>query len=174
MISGSSSSIRGKSRRRVAAVVLAAVLGACGGGKGGDGTSSGPRLLSLRPVLSASAPPCPPGGDIQPLLKEGKPVECLRLGTSITDDRDVRSASYSFNLEQAQPEVAIVLGSTGSANLDDFAAGHLGQRLAIVVNGKAVSAPTIRSASFLGRIVVTGLSKPEAEDLFKRLKSRSG
>jgi preprotein translocase subunit SecD len=159
---------------RALALAVSLVLTACSGDKKASDSS---RLLSLHPVLDTSAPPCPAGSNTEPVLplvKDGKAVECLRLGPPIVDDRDVRSASYSYNLDQAQPEVGIVLGSTGAANLDDFAAGHMGQRLAVVYKEKLATAPVIRTSSFVGRIVVTGLSKPEAEELFKRLKQESG
>jgi len=164
------------SRLGAVALAVSVVLTACSSDK--KASDSG-RFLSLRPVLDTSAPPCPAGSSgnaepVLPLVKDGKAAECLRLGSPVVDDRDVRTASYSYNLDQAQPEVGIVLGSTGAANLDDFAAGHMGQRLAVVYKGKLATAPVIRTSSFVGRIVVTGLSKAEAEDLFNRLKQKSG
>ena len=160
------------------AFALSFALAACRGqGDGGKTSASDPPVFALRPVLATSPPPCPAGTTdepVLPLMRDGQTAECLRVGPPIVDERDVRTASYSFNLDQGQPEVGIVLGSTGAANLDDFAAGHIGQRLAVVAKGKLATAPVIRSSSFVGRIVVTGLSKAEAEDLFKRLKQRSG
>ncbi len=131
------------------------------------------RLLELRPVLAATPPPCPakaPKNDelvVLPLTTAGN-VECLELGRPIVDARDVRSATVA-DTPGGDPALSVVLGATGSANLDGYAQRNQGQRLAIVADGSVVSAPVVHFTSFAGRVQVTGLPKEKTEDLFRRL-----
>ena len=156
-------------RCAVLALVICVAGSACG--KGDD--SADRRLLELRPVLSATPPPCPdkaPGkGElvVLPLTSDGK-EECLELGSPIINATDVRSASVG-NTPAGAPAVAVVLGSVGSANLDGFAQRNQGKRLAILVDGNVVSAPEVRFSSFAGRVQVTGLPQERTDDLFRRL-----
>jgi preprotein translocase subunit SecD len=159
-------------RRSLLALLLCIAGLACD--KGDD---SGERsLLELRPVLAATAPPCPaakaPKKDepvVLPLMSpDGKVAECLELGRTIVDADDVRSATVG-DTAGGSPALSVVLGGVGSANLDGYAQRNQGQRLAIVVDGNLVNAPTVRFTSFAGRVQVTGLSKEKTDDLFRRL-----
>lgn len=133
-------------------------------------------LLELRPVLTATAPPCPaakvPKKDelvVLPLMSpDGKVAECLELGRTVVDADDVRSASVG-NTPAGAPALSVVLGSVGSANLDGFAQRNQGKRLAILADGNVVSAPEVQFSSFAGRIQVTGLPQEKTADLFRRL-----
>jgi preprotein translocase subunit SecD len=153
----------------VSLAFLLGLTGACGGKDDVKPTANRATVFALRPVLATPDPPCPvrsaAGDPVYPDVKAG----CFALGDPIVDERDVRTASYAYDLSDG-PTVSLVLGATGSANLDDYAAGHLGQRLAIVVNDRVASAPVIQSPSFLGRIQVNKLPKEEAEQLFKRFR----
>ena len=158
-------------RRPLLALLLCVAGLACGGGD-----DSGDRsLLELRPVLTAPAPPCPaePAKEdevvVLPLTSpDGKVSECLELGRAIVDATDVRSASVG-NTPAGGPALSVVLGQTGSANLDGFAERNQGKRLAILVDGNVVSAPEVRFPSFAGRVQVTGLPQEKTDDLFRRL-----
>jgi preprotein translocase subunit SecD len=158
-------------RRSLLALLLCVAGLACD--KGDD---SGERsLLELRPVLAATAPPCPakaPKKDevvVLPLMSpDGKVGECLELGRTIIDAGDVRSASVGKTPAGA-PALSVVLGSVGSANLDGFAQRSQGKRLAILADGNVVSAPEVRFSSFAGRVQVTGLPQEKTDDLFRRL-----
>lgn len=159
------------------ALFLAVGAGWACGGQGGGSTTGG-SLIELRPVLGSDPPPCPkesPRSDetVLPERQEGRVVACLRLAEPIVDASDVRSASLA-DTSSEEPAVSMVLGRVGSANLDGFARRHQGERLAIVVDEQLVSAPTLRSADFAGRLQVTGLSKEKAKDLFERLNRRPG
>lgn len=162
--------------RRFAVAVLGAAFcsaaGACGAGNG-DGKAAGRSLLELRPLVQSIKPPCPEkpanGGEIVlPLQKDGTVSECLELARPIVDAENVVSATVADTPSQ-EPALSVVLGATGSANLDGFAQRNLGDRLAIVTAGRLVSAPKLNDTAFAGRIQVTGLSKQETEDLFRRL-----
>lgn len=152
--------------------LLALGLGVAGAACNKDDDSGDRSLLELRPVVATNPAPCPskaPEKDelVRPLTVDGKD-ECLELGRPIVDARDVRSATVA-ETPAKEPALSVVLGGTGSANLDGFAERNQGQRLAIVADGTLVSAPVVQFTSFAGRIQVTGLSKEKTDDLFRRL-----
>jgi len=152
---------------RLAAALLALALGSTGAAcKKSD--SADRALLGLRPVLASKPPPCatkaPKKGQlVLPKSSDGKVAECLELDKPIVDAKDVRSATVA-ETPAGEPALSVVLGAVGSGNLDGYA-----QRLGIVTRGRLVSAPVLQFTSFAGRIQVTGLSKPETDDLFQRL-----
>src|SRR5918996_1516111 len=140
-----------------------------------DGDKADRALLELRPVVATNPPPCPtkaPKKDelVLPLTADGKVAECLQLAPPIVDAKDVRSATVA-ETPAKEPALSVVLGGVGSANLDGFAQRNQGQRLAIVTEGRLVSAPVVQFSSFAGRIQVTGLSKEKTDDLFRRLNA---
>lgn len=151
--------------------LVVALLAGCGGDGGGDAGKEH-RLLELRPVLDTVATPCrakeeKDGVIVLPETKDGKTVDCLRLGPAVVDDSDVRSAGVGQTPGGAA--VSIVLGRTGATNLDNFAARNLGKRLAIVVRGEILRAPVINSPSFVGRLELVGLDQEEAASLARGL-----
>jgi preprotein translocase subunit SecD len=160
------------SRFLTAAVALCLCAGGAACNK--DDDSADQSLLELRPVVAANPPPCPAKASkkdaalVLPLTADGKVAECLELGRPIVDAKDVRSATVG-ETPSKEPALSVVLGGIGSANLDGFAQRSQGQRLAIVADGTLVSAPAMRSSSFAGRVQVTGLSKEQTDDLFRRL-----
>ena len=161
-----------RARRVAACAVLAFGLCATSAGckKGGSGDKA---LLELRPVLASSPPPCatkaPKSGQLAlGKTEDGKVTECLQLDKPIIDATDARSATVA-DTPAGEPALSVVLGAIGSANLDGYAQRNQGKRLAIVTRGRLVSAPVLQFTSFAGRIQVTGLSKADTDDLFRRL-----
>jgi preprotein translocase subunit SecD len=138
-----------------------------------DGDQADRALLELRPVVAANPPPCPSKASkkeelVLPRTADGKVAECLQLAEPIIDAKDVRSATVG-ETPAKEPALSVVLGGTGSAELDGFAQRNQGERLAIVTEGQLVSAPVLRFSSFAGRVQVTGLSKEKTDELFRRL-----
>lgn len=151
------------------------LVAACGGGGGGDTAEDDPAaLFALRPVVDESKPPCEevPDDDVEILAEEseGGTVSCLAVAPAIVDASDVRTASLSV-LASGRRSVSVVLGRRGSVNLDQHAARRLGERLAIVVHGRLVKAPTITLPTFAGRVEVVGLPDAEAEEFFRELEA---
>jgi len=137
------------------------------------GDAADQSLLELRPVVAANPPPCPAKPSAKGLLMlprsdAGKVAECLELGGPIVTAKDVRSATVG-ETPAKEPALSVVLGATGSMNLDAFAQRSQGKRLAIVADGTLVNAPVVQFSSFAGRVQVTGLSKEKTDDLFRRL-----
>lgn len=170
---------------RCVAVAVILIVGACGGGgEGGGGNEAaeprGPAaIFALRPVVDESEPPCEGGSgsgeevDVVPETRDGAAAACLALGPPIVDAADVRTATLGTVASGGQA-VSIVLGRTGAANLDDFATRSQGRRLAIMVHGRLVKAPTIRVPYFAGRVEVVGLPDDEATALFEELEVLTG
>jgi len=69
--------------------------------------------------------------------------------------------------------VLVKLTAEGSKRFDDEAAKHQGDQLAILVNGKVVSAPVIRASKFGGVLQISGLltTQKEAQELATALSS---
>jgi preprotein translocase subunit SecD len=146
-------------------LAAALLLAACGGE---DGKKSSPGLFEIRPVLGTPSPPCG-DGQAKGVVVLPDSGACLELGPPIVDADDVRSATLD-EPGRERPTVYIVLGRTGAATLDDFAARSLGKRLAIIVKGRLVNAPTVEAPAFIGRVAVSGLPRVEATDLAEALR----
>ena len=69
--------------------------------------------------------------------------------------------------------VALKLTAEGTKRFDDEAAKHHGDQLAILVNGKVVSAPVIQASKFGGALQISGLltTQKEAKQLATALSS---
>ena len=69
--------------------------------------------------------------------------------------------------------VAVKLTAEGTKRFDDEAAKHQGDQLAILVNGKVVSAPVIQASKFGGVLQISGLltTQKEAQELATALSS---
>lgn len=89
----------------------------------------------------------------------------------VISDLDIEHASFA----QDDQEVMIMLKLTdrGAKRFDDMAETHLGDRIAILVRGKVVSAPVVRERKFGGNIQISGsFSKDEALTLIAALNTK--
>lgn len=89
----------------------------------------------------------------------------------VISDLDIENASIG----QFDQEVMILLKLTdhGAKKFDDQAELHLGDRIAILVRGKVVSAPVVREKKFGGNIQIAGsFSKDEALALIAALNTK--
>lgn len=89
----------------------------------------------------------------------------------VISDLDIEHAS----LAQDDQEVMIMLKLTdrGAKRFDDLAEAHLGDRIAILVRGKVVSAPVVRERKFGGNLQIAGsFSKEEAVTLIAALNTK--
>jgi SecD/SecF fusion protein len=93
----------------------------------------------------------------EPLLLEKKVV---LTGDALTD------AEVRFQGEFNQPVVSLKFNADGAKKFSDLTTAHVGQRLAIVLDGKVQSAPVIREAITTGEAVISGrFTVEEAQDL---------
>jgi preprotein translocase subunit SecD len=91
---------------------------------------------------------------------------------SVVTGRELKSARRDTD-EYGAPSVSFNLNPKGAKDFQKFTAANIGKRLAIVLDDRIVSAPTIESViSYSGRI--TGrFSLEEADDLALKLRSGS-
>lgn len=83
---------------------------------------------------------------------------------------DIASADQKVEPLWGQPVVSLELTPAGLDQLARITTGHVGQALAIVVNGSLLTAPIIREPILAGRLQISGLdSLEEAKDLAHRL-----
>jgi preprotein translocase subunit SecD len=88
---------------------------------------------------------------------------------AVVSGRDLRSAQQSLD-EFNQPAVGFTLKQDAAVRFGDFTQGNIGRRLAIVLDDRVTSAPTIQSRIFdSGQI--TNVSREEMQDLVITLKS---
>ena len=139
--------------RMALVVLLGAGSAGCGDDRsGGDDAAAAARppsrLLELRPVVGSGPEPCA----AEALVLHG---ECLDVGPVAVDADDVvdvRRASGSNG-----PELRVRFTPAGVRRLNEVAAGLVGHgRLVVVVDGRALMAPTVQSATFEDEIVVNG------------------
>lgn len=95
------------------------------------------------------------------------------LPTDLTG-RNLKSAEATFdtskNQVQSEPLVSITFDNAGKEKFAELTKNNLNKRIAIVLDNKIVSAPTVQSEITDGRAVITGSKDiKEAQNLAKRL-----
>ena len=68
----------------------------------------------------------------------------------------VVSASSGLDEELGFHTLSLGLDEDGARRLDEHAAGHVGEELAILVDGRLFAAPVLSSASYEGQVQITG------------------
>ncbi len=123
--------------------------------------ASAPGHFAIHPLLSDQAGECAPasGGAAGPELsvpgtEDGQP-RCYRLGAAALDQPGVASAA-PFSFDGEDWTVDIELDDQAAAAFDEVAARHYGRRLALVLDGTVLSAPTVQARTFEGRLQITG------------------
>lgn len=156
------------------ALVATSAIG-CGRGEGrADGTvvNDHAGAFSVHEVLAVTVPPCKAEDVAARLVLPAppeRPTECLALGPARVNAEDVQSAQLEPDADEGQLVVALTLTPKGDAELDRMAASNFGERMALVVRGRLVGAPTVHTPEFGGRIDVTGLTRTEAIALVSEL-----
>ncbi len=86
---------------------------------------------------------------------------------------DVANATVTVDPSDASPSVSVSLTEFGAQILKRASKENIGKKLAIVADGRVVSAPTIRDTIGGGEAIITGnFSDSEAYDLVERLNAR--
>lgn len=132
-----------------------------------------PQSDQLIPQIQAGKAIIPPGYQIQTYkdVKNGKPVEERLLVKQQADieGKSVTSAHAYFDRGYG---IAFKLDSTGADLFGKLTAAHIGERLAITLDGVVQSAPNIQSAIYGGSGVITGsFSVQEATNLASVLQN---
>lgn len=101
----------------------------------------------------------------------GPDGKVILTGANVKDSKAV----YSQTQTGAQtPEVTLVLDATGTKNFANATKKFLGQQIAILLDDKVISAPTVQSEITNGNAVITGLQDfKEASDLATMIRAGS-
>lgn len=117
-------------------------------------------------------------------LAEDKPTEqCKEVTVSSTNqkvylhpealltEKDVAEAKVT-QTDKGVPEISVTFTKEGGKKMARLTEANQGKRLAIVVDGKVISAPVIRS-KVADRAVITGnFTKAEAEKIAKEINQK--
>ncbi|MCB9565598.1 MAG: hypothetical protein H6709_25190, partial [Kofleriaceae bacterium] len=98
--------------------------------------------------------------------RDGTPasVRSYVLGETYLTSTDVASAQVIWDDPSMRPQVELTFTSDGGRRFGDVTAAHVGDKLAIVVDGAVTSAPVILSRIPGGRAVISmGTGSPDAQ-----------
>ena len=132
-------------------------------------SAAGPAVvpLQLRLVTSSTDGPC----SAPALTGAGAGDACdaagsttYTLGESL-GELTATSATVAADDAQSTGRVLITLDATGSATLRDATAAAVGQRLAMLADGKVLSAPTVGAVVTGDQLVITGATRAAADQI---------
>jgi protein-export membrane protein SecD len=125
------------------------------------------------PSQEAGASAIPPGDELVPDGTEAGRFLLLHKEAAVSSD-DLREASAGIEPPQFEPCVNFELTAAGAAAFARLTQDNIGQRLAIVLDGKILSAPVIRSGIPGGKGMITGhFTMDEAARIALLLRSGS-
>lgn len=86
---------------------------------------------------------------------------------------DLKSADVHKSKVNGAPEIQIAFSEQGTKRFAEVTRKHVGERLAIVIDGKVYSAPVVRTEIPGGKAVISGsFSQEEATQLVSRLNEK--
>lgn len=111
--------------------------------------------IALLAVLSLSA--------ITPLSAQDGPTHIYvlqadmeRIGSLAEEGRYITDARIGFDPWSNQPVVTVDFDKEGTRMLAEFTSAHVLRPMAIVIDGKIISAPTITEPILTGRVQISG------------------
>ncbi len=134
------------------------------------GGSPAPSVFQFRLVLSAPSAKAEPMTVVQPGA-DAKGTETLYVQKKVLlDQTDLKSASVITNQPAGKPRIQITFTDAGAKRFAKVTHQNVGRRLAIIIDGRLYSAPTIRSEIRGGQAEISGnFSEPEANDLAAKI-----
>jgi preprotein translocase subunit SecD len=98
-------------------------------------------------------------------------INDLFLPTGLTG-KELDRATLEFNQASGAPEISLVFNSEGRKKFGEITSRNIGNRVAILLDGQILSAPTVQSAITDGQAVISGqFTLQEAKELVTRLNS---
>jgi preprotein translocase subunit SecD len=156
------------SRRSLLLSLLALTLAACGGAaaQGGAAASQpvGKNRLEMR-LVSATE-----GSGIKVPTWDGKLFMFVEPRVWLTD-ADVSQVTLG-KMPDGAPAIAIQLDQTAMLTLEDLTLKNQGRRIAVLVDGRIVIAPTIKDKIDTGKMSIVGPSPADTQKIYERIKSR--
>jgi preprotein translocase subunit SecD len=165
----------------LALVLAAAVLWSVGPSRAQSVATPGPGCLSFHQVHPEVHAPAalqtrvPEGFKIYLVPYSDQPEQGLVLREApFLNGGDLADAETSFDLESRQPVLILRFNETGRAKLAGFTQAHVGRAIAIVVDGRVISAPLLREPILDGVAQVGGsLTAKDAAELVGKLQTRT-
>ncbi len=135
---------------------------------GGDNPA--PSVFQFRLVLNAPSAKADPMTVVQPGA-DAKAAETLYVQKKVLlDQTDLKSASVITNQPAGKPRIQITFTDAGAKRFAEVTRQNIGKRLAIIIDGRLYSAPTIKSEIRGGQAEITGnFSEQEANDLAAKI-----
>ncbi len=127
----------------------------------------------VRDDIFAGQDSIPPGTEVLLSQEIGPSGEMTRF---VVEKRVMVSGENLSNAQatyqEGEPVVSITFDSVGSARFGQATSENVGRPFAIILDGKVISAPTIREAILGGRAVISGSFTPqESQDLALLLRA---
>lgn len=138
-----------------------------------QGATGSPAAASPTPAATGAAGQTTPAPTAtpDPALAITPPEQLAQTYTTIMTGKDITKANAQFDSQRAQWVVSFSLSGEGAKKFGDFTSANVGKRLAIVLDKKVVSAPTIQGAITGGQGEITGVGIEEAKSLAIQLRS---
>lgn len=158
------------SARLTAVLAVASMVGGCGavGGAGGDGVTP-PPSLELRIATSSAAGPC----TAPPLTSDGPGSACDMTGTTTYDVGAslgvLTPMSATRDLQGAEQTLLLQFGTADTTALGDTTAEALGQQLAVLLDGRVISAPSVQAPITEGKVVLGFGTSADADQVAEAL-----
>ena len=99
---------------------------------------------------------------------DGKTTMFVEKRAPLTD-KDVETVKLS-KMPDGSPAINLVFDQTASLALEDITSKNIGRRLAILVAGKIVIAPTIKERIEGGHMTLAGFNAADTATIFNRIK----
>jgi preprotein translocase subunit SecD len=164
-----------------ALVLAAVVLCSVGPSRAQSVAPPGPGCLSFHEVHPEVRAPAalrtrvPEGFKVYLVTYSDRPEQGLVLRDApFLNGGDLADAETSADLDTRQPFLILRFNETGRAKLAGFTQAHLGRAIAIVVDGRVISAPLLREPILDGLAQVGGsLTPKDAAELVGKLQART-
>jgi RNA polymerase sigma factor (sigma-70 family) len=129
-----------------------------------------PSVFQFRLVLNAPSAKADTMTVVQPDA-DAKTAKTLYVQKKVLlDQTDLKLASVITNQPAGKPWIQITFTDAGAKRFAKVTRQNIGKQLAIIIDGRLYSAPTIRSEIRGGRAEITGnFSEPEAQDLASKI-----
>ncbi|MDP9352324.1 MAG: protein translocase subunit SecD, partial [Chloroflexota bacterium] len=122
------------------------------------GPNGTPPAITGASGTAAAAPTPAPDATAQPQPTTAAPPEAAGpVYRTVMTGAEIDQASAGIDPQTQQPVVQFKLTSEGARLFGDFTQANIGKQLAIVLDKRVVSAPTIQSAITGGEGVITGV-----------------
>ena len=129
-----------------------------------------PSVFQFRLVLNAPSAKADAMTVVQPGADTNTARTLYVQKKVLLDQTDLKSASVITNQPAGKPWIQITFTDAGAKRFAKVTRQNIGKQLAIIIDGRLYSAPTIRSEIRGGRAEITGnFSEPEAQDLAAKI-----